>query len=114
MYSEVPQSSVLGHNFYLCINDIPSTSNSKIATFANFIALIVTGTSIEDSTTNLQQAIDAIAAWTRISKKQNVHQFHQPKIFSVYTPKYLEMELDAKLWWKAHVKKKQEALEIKF
>jgi hypothetical protein len=51
----VPQGSILGHVFYLLyINDVATTLNSTMATFADDTAVMVVGQTFENSTRELQ------------------------------------------------------------
>jgi hypothetical protein len=93
---------------------------------------MATGNTIYESTTNVQRAADDIATWTRKWRikfnetkstyinftNQKIDQrsilLNGVRIPSSNTTKYLGMTLDAKLRWKAHIKKKQEELQIKF
>jgi hypothetical protein len=53
--------SVSFHSTY--ISDLPETLNYTIAAFADNTAIMVTGNTLHESTTKLQQAADDIATW---------------------------------------------------
>uniref|UniRef100_A0A1B6DFT6 Reverse transcriptase domain-containing protein n=1 Tax=Clastoptera arizonana TaxID=38151 RepID=A0A1B6DFT6_9HEMI len=128
----VPQGSVLGPVLYLLyINDIPETYNTSIATFADDTALLAVGNTLEESKGRLQQAVNNVATWTKKwriklnESKSTYINFTNKRIDNVpisingvclqpaNTAKYLGMNLDVKLRWSEHVKKKVEELNIK-
>jgi hypothetical protein len=129
----VPQGSVLGPVLYLFyINDVPTTSNSTMATFADDTAVMAIRETVVISTRKLQSAIKKVAIWTRkwrikLNESKSVHiDFTNKKIKEqpifidgtkvpyANTAKYLGMTLDAKLRWKEHIKKNRDELNIKF
>ena len=62
----VPQGSVLGPVLYLLYtSDLPELENSIVATFADDTAILVIGSSNEESTGKLQTAINQIKKWTK-------------------------------------------------
>ena len=129
----VPQGSVLGPVLYLLYtNDLPSLEHNTVATFADDTAILAVGKSNEESTQSLQSAITEIYNWTKrwrikLNESKSVHinftnkqTAHIPVFINeviiphANTAKYLGMTLDAKLRWKAHVKKKREELGLKY
>lgn len=129
----VPQGSVLGPVLYLLYTcDIPKLENNTLATFADDTAILAVGNNNIESTENLQDAVNQIHIWTKkwrikLNESKSVHiNFTNKKIEYIpvnlnnklipysNTAKYLGITLDAKLRWKAHVKKKREELGIKY
>lgn len=130
----VPQGSVLGPLLYLLFtSDVPQPKNVKIATFADDTAIIAVGKTIQESTEKLQQATNKICDWTKkwriklndtktvhvnFTNKKSVE--HQPVVLNnniiphANSAKYLGMNLDIKLKWNVHIKKKREELGIKY
>jgi hypothetical protein len=130
---QLRKNCVLGPVFYLLyINDVPTTSNSTMATFADDTAVMAKGETVDISIRKLQSAVNKDAIWTRkwrikLNESKSVHiDFtnnkikQQPafingtKVPYANTAKYLVMTLDAKLRWKEHIKKKRDELNIKF
>jgi retron-type reverse transcriptase len=75
----VPQGSVLRPVLYLLyINDVPTTSNSTTATFADDTAVMAIGETVDISTRKLQSAVNKIAIWARkwrvkLNESKSVH-----------------------------------------
>jgi hypothetical protein len=95
-----------------------------MATFADDTAVMAIGETVERSTRNLQSAVNRVVIWTtkwriKLNESKSVHngfknkKIRQQLIFIngtkvpyANTAKYLCMNLDAKLQWKQHIKKK--------
>jgi hypothetical protein len=75
----VQQGSVLGPALYLLyINDVPTALNSTMAMFADNIAGMAVGETIENSTIKLQSAVNKVVMWIRtwqikLSESESVH-----------------------------------------
>lgn len=129
----VPQGSVLGPVLYLLYtSDIPALENNTIATFADDTAIMAVGSTHAEAAEKVQAAVNKIHDWTRkwrikLNESKSVHiNFTNKKneycavlinnkiIPYGNTAKYLGMTLDAKLRWKAHVKKKKQELELRY
>lgn len=130
----VPQGSVLGPVLYLLYtSDIPKTKSATVAMFADDTALLAVGKEQRLSTKLLQTASNEIVKWTKqwrikLNETKSVHVNFTNKLLKdpptldingtvipyENNAKYLGMTLDAKLRWKAHIRKKMEELGIKY
>lgn len=129
----VPQGSVLGPVLYLLYTcDIPELENSTIATFADDTAIMAIGDSHKEAAEKTQMAINEVYEWTKkwrikLNQSKSIHVDFTNKKFQYHpiyinhqqiphgnTAKYLGITLDAKLRWKAHVKKKREELGLRY
>lgn len=129
----VPQGSVLGPILYLLYTrDIPVNENSVMATFADDTAILAVDKGVETATMKLQHAVNRVRDWTqrwriKLNETKSIQvNFTYKKIVTlpIYinnqivphanVAKYLGMNLDAKLKWKEHIKKKKEELNLKY
>jgi hypothetical protein len=129
----VPQGSVFALILYLLYTwDIPQEEDITTATFADDTAIHAVGYSSEETTTKLQEACFRINDWTklwrmRISENKSVHidfayrknvqilvSINNTNITYSNTAKYLGMNLDIRLRWKEHIKKKRRELDLKY
>lgn len=129
----VPQGSVLGPVLYvLYTSDLPELESSTLATFADDTAVLAVGNTNEEATSALQIAVTEIEDWTetwkiKVNESKSVHvnftnrkcqpipiTINRKVVPYANEAKYLGMTLDARLRWKAHVKKKRQELGIKY
>jgi hypothetical protein len=130
----IPQGSVLGPLLYLLYtSDLPKLENNILAMFANDTAILAVGSSNEEPTGKLQTAIKQIQVWTKkwhfqLNESKSVRitftnrrfehisvSINIPKVLYANKAKYLVMTtLEAKLRWKAHIKKKREELGLRY
>lgn len=122
-----------GTVYLLYTNDLPALEPPNItATFADDTAIMALGQNNTQSTDKLQTAINKVQLWTKkwrikLNESKSVHVdftnknlLYKPVCINEQvvpysnTAKYLGMTLDAKLRWKAHVKKKLKQVKIKF
>lgn len=130
--SGVPQGSVLGPMLYLVYTSDLPTPGVTVVTFADDTALMAVGEGVEEVSERLQRGLNEVNSWIkhwriRLNETKSVHVNFTNKtvpyvpltingnvIPHANTAKYLGMTLDAKLRWKAHVKKKREELALKY
>lgn len=132
IHAGVPQGSVLGPLLYvLFTSDLPEREENSIATFADDTAVLSVGETNHVTIPKLRRYIKKLQDWTskwriKMNETKSVHvDFTNRKLdyFPLHLngktiphaneAKYLGMTLDAKLRWKAHVKKKKEELVLK-
>ena len=111
--------SVLGPVLYLLYtSDLPNLENSTVVTFVDETAILALGSSNEESTGKLHiQLNESKSVHINFTNRRLEHipvTDNSQKVPCANTAKYLSMILDAKLRWKAHVKKKREELELRY
>ncbi|XP_039297911.1 uncharacterized protein LOC111054701 [Nilaparvata lugens] len=112
--------------------DLPELEHDTVATFADDTAVLTLGDNSQESMRKLQDAADEISSWAKLWKikvnetKSVQVNFTNRKCEQIplaingkpvpfaNEAKYLGMTLDARLRWKAHVKKKREELGIRY
>ena len=117
--------------YQLHTSDLPQLGEVTVATSADDTAIVAVGDSVEEATEKLQRAVDKVNNLTRkwlikLNEVKCVHvDFTNKRCHHIpiaingkviphsNTAKCLGMTLDAKLRWKAHVKKKREGFGLK-
>jgi len=129
----IPQGSVLSPVLYLLYtSDLPKLENSIIGMFADDTAILAVGSGNEEPAGKLQTTINEIQKWTKkwhiqLNESNSAHinfthrrfehisvTINSQKIPHAKTAKYLGMNSDAKLLWKAHVKNKRDELGLRY
>lgn len=113
-------------------SDIPKLEHDTIATFADDTAILAIGKNHEEAARKLQISVNKISNWSKqwrikMNESKSVHinftnkkkeylpvNINNTQIPYANSAKYLGITLDARLRWKAHIKKKREELGIKY
>lgn len=124
--SGVPQGSVLGPIlFNIFVSDIPTPTQSKIAMFADDIALITQQDEIQEAVRQLQEEVNQISTWLSKwcitinprkcqTKIFTLRRIRNPPTIKIdgeeitwnppdQTVKYLGVNLDTRLTWRQHI-----------
>lgn len=131
--SGVPQGSILGPLLYLIFtSDIPTTINTKIATFADDTAILSSHSDPALASAYLQENLNLIQNWLikwkiKANEIKSTHitftlkrntcppvSLNSQNLPQAEEVKYLGMHLDRRLTWKKHIWTKRLQLGIKF
>ena len=130
--SGVPQGSVLGPLLYLLFtSDLPSASETTVATYADDTAILATHSDPSIASLILQESLNSVQLWLdnwriKINSSKSVHvtfttrkancppvTINGQPVPQAESAKYLGMHLDRRLTWKKHITSKKFELNHK-
>lgn len=128
----IPQGSVLGPILYtIYMHDMPTTSDTTIATYADDTAILAASTCPTEASTIIQSELNLLQEWLlkwniKVNSEKSQHMtftlrrgdcpsvnINNEPIPKVENVKYLGLTLDRRLNWKPHIKSKIKQLKIK-